>query len=70
MIDELKGSALLRGFRGRAKCDVMALASAIVAFSAMVVDLDDRLLEAEINPLFVLPERQGVRAGDGVVVLR
>jgi len=36
----------------------------------MVVDLDDRLLEAEINPLFVLPERQGVRAGDGVVVLR
>ena len=70
MIDELKGSALLRGFRGRAKCDVDALASAIVAFSAMVVDLDDRLLEAEINPLFVLPERQGVRAGDGVVVLR
>jgi acyl-CoA synthetase (NDP forming) len=69
MIDELKGSALLRGFRGRAKCDVDALASTIVAFSEMVVELGDRLLEAEINPLFVLPERQGVRAGDGVVVL-
>jgi acyl-CoA synthetase (NDP forming) len=70
MIDELKGSALLRGYRGRAKCDVEALASAIVAFSEMVVELDDRLVEAEINPLFVLPENQGVRAGDGVVVLR
>lgn len=70
MIDELKGAALLRGFRGRAKCDVEALASAIVAFSEMIVELDDRLLEAEINPLFVLPERQGVRTGDGVVVLR
>ncbi|MBI3705511.1 MAG: acetate--CoA ligase family protein [Rhizobiales bacterium] len=70
MIDELKGSALLRGFRGRAKCDVEALVSAIVVFSEMVVELDDRLLEAEINPLFVMLERQGVRAGDGVVVLR
>ena len=70
MIDELKGSALLRGFRGRAKCDVNALALAIIAFSDMVVELGDRLLVAEINPLFVLPELQGVRAGDGVVVLR
>jgi acyl-CoA synthetase (NDP forming) len=70
MIDELKGSALLRGFRGRAKCDVVALASAIVAFSEMVVELGDRLLEDEINPLFVLPEFQGMRAGDGVMVLR
>ena len=70
MIDEIKGAALLRGFRGRAKCDVDALASAIVAFSEMVVEMDDRLMEAEINPLFVLPELQGVRAGDGVVVLR
>jgi hypothetical protein len=29
----------------------------------------DRLLEAEINPLFVLPRGQGVRAADGLVVL-
>jgi acetate---CoA ligase (ADP-forming) len=27
------------------------------------------LLEAEINPVFVLPQGQGVRAADGVVVL-
>ena len=30
----------------------------------------ERLVEAEINPLFVLPEGQGVRAADGLVVLR
>ena len=28
------------------------------------------LVEAEINPVFVLPEGQGVRAADGVVVLQ
>lgn len=60
---------LLDGFRGRPKCDVEALARAIVAFSRMVAQLGDRLTEAEINPVFVLPAGQGVRAADGLVVL-
>ncbi|RXT43423.1 acetate--CoA ligase family protein [Bradyrhizobium betae] len=60
---------LLDGFRGRPKCDVEALAKAIVAFSRMVAQLGDRLAEAEINPVFVLPEGQGVKAADGLVVL-
>ena len=69
MIDELKSSQLLKGFRGRPRGDLEALVSAILAFSDMIVDLGDRLVEAEINPLFVLPEGQGVRAADGLVVL-
>jgi acyl-CoA synthetase (NDP forming) len=60
---------LLDGFRGRPKCDVDALVSAIVAFSEMVAKLGERLIEAEINPVFVLPTGQGVRAADGVIVL-
>lgn len=60
---------LLDGFRGRPKCDVEALAGAIVAFSHMVAQLGDRLAEAEINPVFVLPAGQGVKAADGLVVL-
>ncbi|MBH5371938.1 acetate--CoA ligase family protein [Bradyrhizobium glycinis] len=60
---------LLDGFRGRPKCDVEALAAAIVAFSQMVAQLGDRLLEAEINPVFVLPAGQGVKAADGLAVL-
>ncbi|KGT77227.1 6-carboxyhexanoate--CoA ligase [Bradyrhizobium japonicum] len=60
---------LLDGFRGRPKCDVEALAETIVAFSRMVAQLGDRLAEAEINPVFVLPSGQGVKAADGLVVL-
>ncbi|MCY1352698.1 ATP-grasp domain protein [compost metagenome] len=69
MIGRLKTAPLLQGFRGRPKADVEALADAIVAFSRMVATLGGRLLEAEINPLFVLPQGQGVVAADGVAVL-
>jgi acyl-CoA synthetase (NDP forming) len=69
MIDELRTAPLLTGYRGRAPCDVNALVDAIVAFSSMVATLGDRLVEAEINPLFVLPEGDGVRAADGVAIL-
>jgi acetate---CoA ligase (ADP-forming) len=69
MARELVTWPLLDGFRGRAKADINALAAAIVAFSQMAAQLGERLIEAEINPLFVLPDGQGVRAADGVVVL-
>ena len=69
MAKELKIWPLLNGYRGRPSADVGALVDAIVAFSAMVARLGDRLVEAEINPLFVLPVGQGVRAADGVAVL-
>ncbi|MBU2410518.1 MAG: acetate--CoA ligase family protein, partial [Gammaproteobacteria bacterium] len=69
MVRELKTWPLLDGFRGRPKADVDALVSAIVGFSLMAAALGDRLIEAEINPLFVLPQGQGVRAADGVAVL-
>jgi len=70
MIAELRSAPLLAGFRGRPKADVAALAAALVAFSGMVTAIGDRLAEAEINPLFVLPEGRGVLAGDGVVVVK
>ena len=69
MARELITWPLLDGFRGRPKADVNALADAIVAFSRMTSQLGERLIEAEANPVFVLPEGQGVRAADGVVVL-
>jgi len=69
MLKELKTWPLLDGFRGRPKADVDALVTTIVAFSRMTAQLGERLIEAEINPVFVLPEGQGVRAADGVVVL-
>lgn len=69
MARDLKTWPLLDGFRGRPKADVAALVLAIVAFSEMAAQLGDRLIEAEINPLFVLPQGQGVCAADGVAVL-
>ena len=66
---ELKTWPILDGFRGRPKADIEALVSAIVAFSQMAAQMGTRLVEAEINPLFVLPEGQGVRAADGVAIL-
>jgi len=69
MARELKTWPLLDGFRGRPQADVPALVDAIVAFSAMAAQLGERVIEAEINPVFVLPAGQGVRAADGVLVL-
>ena len=70
MINELKTSALLKGFRGRPVADIEALVDAIVAFSNMLGAIGSELQEAEINPLFVLPRGKGVIAADGVVVVK
>lgn len=69
MIDELRFGALLKGFRGQPKADIEALIDTIMAFAAMATTLDGRLVEAEINPVFVLPEGRGTRAGDSLVAL-
>ncbi|HEX4329261.1 MAG TPA: acetate--CoA ligase family protein [Burkholderiales bacterium] len=69
MLRELKTFPLLDGYRGRPRCDVEAAAAAILAFAAMAESLGERLLEAEINPLFVLPRGEGVRAADGLMLL-
>lgn len=69
MLESLKTWPLLNGYRGRPLADVDALLDAIVAFSNMVDGLGERLVTAEINPLFVLPKGQGARAADAVMVL-
>lgn len=70
MLDELRAARLLRGFRGAPPADIPALIDAVLAFATMAMTVGERLLEAEINPLFVLPEGEGVRAADGLAVLR
>ena len=70
MIEELKTSALLKGFRGRPIADIEALVDAIVAFSNMLGAIGGELQEAEINPLFVLPRGCGVIAADGVAFVK
>jgi succinyl-CoA synthetase alpha subunit len=67
--DSLRSAPLLRGYRGRSPADSIALAECIVALTEMAAQLGERLLEAEINPLFVLPAGQGAVAADALVVL-
>jgi succinyl-CoA synthetase beta subunit len=65
----LRGAALLRGHRGGPAMDVPALVQALLDFAAMGQALGARLVTAEVNPLFVLPQGQGVRAADARAVL-
>ncbi|OZI38845.1 6-carboxyhexanoate--CoA ligase [Bordetella genomosp. 5] len=65
----LKTWPLLDGYRGRPPADVDALVEAVLAFAEMAQALGPRLVEAEINPLFVRARGQGVLAADGVAVL-
>src|SRR5581483_10774122 len=66
MIGEVKALKALAGFRGRARGDLDALADAIVAISKAGAEV----VEAEINPLLVAAEGEGVAAVDAVVRIR
>jgi acyl-CoA synthetase (NDP forming) len=66
MIGELRAHAILKGARGKPAADIDALADTIVALSDMALDLEGCLKELDINPLFVLPQGKGVRAGDAL----
>ena len=67
MIDEVRATRLVRGFRGLPQGDCEALARAIVAFSRLAAIRGAHVAEAEINPLFV--QTDGVVAVDGLVRL-
>jgi acyl-CoA synthetase (NDP forming) len=68
MIEEVKGLAVIRGYRGLPRGDTAALARAVSAFSGLA-HVERRVAEAEINPLIVKPEGEGVVAVDGLLVL-
>jgi len=61
MIEEVKAFALLRGYRGKPKGDIEALAQAVAAVSSL--SALPEVEEAEINPVLV------DREGEGVVLL-
>lgn len=68
MIDRLRGSALLAGYRGAPPADTEAFANAVVAVSRLIVTRPT-ISEIDINPIFVLNASDGVKAADALVVL-
>jgi acyl-CoA synthetase (NDP forming) len=67
MIRSIKGAPLLLGARGRNKADVKALAEMLSRLSAFAVAAGDRLRSIDLNPVFAMPEGEGVFAVDAVI---
>ena len=61
MLEEVKGTALLRGYRGAAPADEAALRQVLLRVSALL-DLCPEVLELDLNPVKVL--EKGARAVD------
>ena len=70
MVEEVRGLAVIRGYRGLPRGDCEALAQAVVAMSQLANLPGRTVSEAEINPLIVKPEGQGIVAVDGLIVFR
>jgi len=64
MINQIRGNALLKGFRGKPPADVEALLRILMTFSRILIDYPE-VYELEINPLLVLGKGQGCIVVDG-----
>ncbi len=58
MIDELKGSAILKGVRGRSPADIGALKDVLVNVSKLLIEHPE-IKNLDINPVIVLEEVSG-----------
>lgn len=67
MVAEVRAFALLAGYRGGRKGDLEALAGAVCALSRLAAAAGPAVVEAEINPLVILPAGQGAVAVDALV---
>ncbi|MGQ0749782.1 MAG: acetate--CoA ligase family protein [Betaproteobacteria bacterium] len=68
MMAEIRGHALLTGYRGRPALAVDALAEALSRVSLLAADHADRIATLDVNPLFVSADK--VVAADALIVLR
>lgn len=70
MLSELRGAALLAGYRGKAPRDRAALVDALVRFSWFAQAGEGLIEVAEANPLIVGEDGAGAWVVDGLVVAR
>ena len=68
MMAEVRGHALLTGYRGRPALAVDALAETLSRVSLLAADHAERIASLDVNPLFVGTDK--VTAADALVVLR
>lgn len=70
MLSEVRGLQALAGYRGKPAGDLEAVAQAVCNLSQLALRPALGIEEAEINPLIVLPQGQGVLAVDGLISRR
>lgn len=67
MVTEVNALKPLTGLRGKPRGDLEALARTVSALSQLALQPALRVVEAEVNPLLILPEGQGVTAVDALI---
>jgi acetyl coenzyme A synthetase (ADP forming)-like protein len=70
MLAEIEGAPLLAGARGEAPRDRDALVQVIIAYSRMILDLEDDIAESDANPIFVYEKGQGLKVADARIILK
>lgn len=68
MVNSLKSSKLLYGYRGSAECDVDALCGLLVKVSEYAAENSSEICEIDLNPVRVFPKGRGVAAADALIV--
>ncbi len=68
MLNEIKGAAMLNGVRGYPPVDKEALVDILMGVSQLAGEAEDQILSLDLNPVAVLPQGQGAKVLDGVLV--
>lgn len=68
MVNSLKGRSLIRGYRGSPPVNLDRLTRMILAFSALVMDLEGRFTSIDLNPVFCT--QQDCVVADARIMLR
>jgi acyl-CoA synthetase (NDP forming) len=68
MIDELRGSQILRGARGNKRSDIESVVEALLRMAQLLTDFPE-IQELDINPLRVFHEAGGCTALDARIIL-
>lgn len=68
MIGEVRALKTVSGLRGKQRGDLEALAHTVSALSQLALQPGLRVREAEVNPLMVMPEGEGVLAVDALIL--
>lgn len=68
MIEELKGARVLTGFRGQSPVDREAVIKLLLKLSQIALAFP-HLATLDLNPLFLYPQGQGIRAADALITI-